>query len=120
VYEPLAILTGSIVALALLFAEHVALWPYQERLHQVARYVIGTATIGIGVTLTAALLNVWLIAIAFWCVAGPGGALIVSLWWARGIDAARIDAATDAGMLAGQAREESGSAETRESGTGLD
>lgn len=80
-----AIFTGSLLTLILLVASHLLLWPYRKIMRRVHSYVIGTACIGLGITLAAFLLNQWIIAITFWAVAGPGGFAIASAWLIRWI-----------------------------------
>jgi hypothetical protein len=80
-----AIFAGSLLTLILLVSLHFALWKYRKIMRRVHNYVIGTACIGLGVTLAAFLLNQWLIAITFWAVAGPGGFAIAAAWLIRWI-----------------------------------
>ena len=80
-----AIFAGSLLTLILLTALHFLLWPYRKIMRRVHSYVVGTACIGVGVTLAAFLLGDWLIAITFWAVCGPGGLVIASAWLIRWI-----------------------------------
>lgn len=108
VYEPLAIFLGSCLASALLILSHLALW--QRRLSLSARYTVGVACIGVGVTISAALLAEWIVAIVFWPVAGAGGATVVVLhWWRaqRNEPPGETDATYQAGRLVGHAEEAS-------------
>lgn len=84
-----SVLAGAILSTALLLAAHLGLWPHRARVHPVAAYTIGTTCLGLGATVTAGLLDIWLIAITFWTLAGCGGALIASCWWVRGALAER-------------------------------
>lgn len=80
-----AVFAGSFLTCILLIVAHVALWPYRDRMRRVHSYIVGTACIGVGITLTALLLQQWIIAITFWSVAGPGGFAIAAAWWIRGV-----------------------------------
>lgn len=106
VYEPLTIFLGSCLASALLTLSHLALW--QRRLSLSARYTVGVACIGVGVTISAALLAEWIIAIVFWPVASAGFATVVVLhWWRaqRNEPSGETCAAFEAGRIVGHAEE---------------
>lgn len=78
-----ALFAGSLLTFVLLVSMHLVLWPYRARLRRVHSYTIGVTCIGCGVTLTAFLLEQWIIAITFWVVTGPGGFAIAVAWWLR-------------------------------------
>lgn len=77
------IVEGATVSSSLLILEHLLLWDVRDRLPLTARYTLGTAAIGAGVTWAALRRHDPIAAITFWCVAGAGGALIVSAHWMR-------------------------------------
>lgn len=85
-YEALA--AGALVAGALLL-EHVTLWPclrhvsLHDELAPLFPYIVGTATLGVGLTALASVRPLrWT---DFWLVAGPGGATVAAArlwrWW---------------------------------------
>lgn len=78
-----AILAGSLFTAAALVAEHYFLWPQRQRIKRPIAYMIGTLTIGVGLSITSLILDNWLIAIAYFSVLLPGGAIIAALWWGR-------------------------------------
>lgn len=84
-----AIFAGSLLTLILLVCLHLFLWPYQKVLHRLHSYVVGIASIGAGITLTALLLNQWIVAIAFWAIVGPGGFAVAIAYWIRGVEDGR-------------------------------
>ena len=100
-----AIVAGSLLTLVLLIAEHLALWPYRRIMRRVHAYVIGTASIGMGVTLVAFLLDQWLIAIVFWSVCGPGGFAVAGLWLGRWVIEERQKGDTAAARIIARAEE---------------
>jgi hypothetical protein len=71
------IFTGTLLTLFLLAVQHFGLWEIKMPL--VARYILGTASIGAGVTLASYLIGDGLIAGVFWAIAIAGGALIAPL-----------------------------------------
>lgn len=81
---PFAILVGSLVTFLLLLAAHILCWPYRDRMHRTHAYVVGVSCIGAGLVVVSALLDMWLIFIAFVGVGLPGGLLILAAWWWRG------------------------------------
>ena len=74
---------GATLSSSLLILEHLLLWDVRDRLPLTARYTLGTAAIGAGVTWTSLRRNDPIAAVAFWAIAGMGGALIVSAHWMR-------------------------------------
>lgn len=78
-----AILAGSLFTIAALTAEHYYLWPKRQRIKRPVAYIIGTLTIGAGLCITSLILDHWIIAIAYFGVLLPGGAVIAALWWGR-------------------------------------
>lgn len=78
--EVLAIFAGCVVSSALLLAAHLGLY---KRLPDEGAYTVGVACLGVGLITTGALLESWVLVIAFGCIAGSGGALIVSARWIR-------------------------------------
>lgn len=80
----LAIFVGSVVTFLLLLAMHLICWPYRAKMHRTHAYVVGVSCIGAGLFVTAALLEQWLIFVAFVGVGLPGGLLILAAWWVRG------------------------------------
>lgn len=100
-----SIFAGALLTMTLLIAEHIALWPYRHIIRRVHAYVIGTASIGVGVTLVAFLLNQWLIAIVFWAVCGPGGFAIASAWLVRWLIEERKRGDTAAARIIARAEE---------------
>ncbi len=79
-----AIAAGSAATFLLLLAMHLICWPYRAKMHRTHAYVVGVSCIGAGLFVTAALLEQWLIFIAFVGVGLPGGLLILAAWWVRG------------------------------------
>lgn len=80
-----AIFAGSLLTLVLLVTAHFLLWPYRKIMRRVHSYVVGTACIGLGITLAAFLMGQWIVAITFWAVAGPGGCAVATAWLVRWI-----------------------------------
>lgn len=78
-----AILAGSLFTAAALAAEHYYFWPMRQRIKRPIAYMMGTITIGVGLCITSLILDQWIIAIAYFAVLLPGGALIAALWWGR-------------------------------------
>lgn len=78
-----AIFAGSLLTLTLLVTAHLLLWPYRKIMRRVHSYVVGVTCIGVGITLSAFLMGQWIVAIAFWAVAGPGGCAIATAWLIR-------------------------------------
>lgn len=74
---------GTALTSSLLLLEHLLLWDARDRLPLTARYTLGTAAIGAGVTWTAYRRRELLPALTFWCIAGVGGALVVTAHWLR-------------------------------------
>ena len=100
-----AIVAGSLLTMTLLIAEHLSLWPYRHIIRRVHAYVIGTASIGVGITLVAFLLDEWLIAIVFWAVCGPGGFAIAAAWLIRWVIEERQNGDTAAARIIARAEE---------------
>lgn len=101
----LPIVVGALISTLALVAEHLALWAV--KLPLTARYTIGTATIGGGLTIACWLRGAWFGALAFWVIAGAGGVAVASLhfWRDRHAQHPRdIDDAFAAGQLAARAR----------------
>lgn len=78
-----AILAGSLFTAAALLAEHYFFWPMRQRIKRPVAYMMGTITIGAGLCITSLILDHWIIAIAYFGVLLPGGALIAAAWWGR-------------------------------------
>lgn len=78
-----AILAGSLFTAAALLAEHYFCWPLRARIKRPIAYMMGTITIGVGLCITSLILDEWIIAIAYFAVLLPGGALIAAAWWGR-------------------------------------
>ena len=91
--------------LVLLLASHLTLWPYRHIMRRVHSYVIGTACIGVGVTVAAFLMQQWIVAITFWFVAGPGGFAIATAWLVRWVLEERDRSDTAARALIAHAEE---------------
>lgn len=81
------ILIASLLAVALLIAEHVTLWNRPWRLTRIASYAVGTATLFTGFVLWAALENgpidPWHAVIAVLVIDLSGGAAIITAYWFR-------------------------------------
>jgi hypothetical protein len=77
------VVEGATLTSGLLLLEHVILWDTRDRLPLTARYTLGTAAIGAGVTWAAFRRQELLPALTFWCIAGAGGALVVTAHWLR-------------------------------------
>jgi len=69
---PAALAAGSLSTLTLLGLAHVGLWPYRDRIPRPASYVVGVGCAGVGIALISALLDTWVMLIAFVAVFGPG------------------------------------------------
>jgi hypothetical protein len=80
-----AISEGATLTTLLLAAEHLLLWGMRDRMHITARYTLGTAAIGAGLTWSALRRKDYAGAAAFWTIAGCGGALVVSAHWLRSL-----------------------------------
>ncbi len=78
-----AIIEGAALSSTILLAEHTLLWDKRNLIPITARYTLGTAAIGAGVTWAAMRRNDPIAAITFWCIAGAGGVLVVSAHWLR-------------------------------------
>lgn len=100
-----AIFAGSLLTLILLMSEHFLLWPYRKIMRRVHSYVLGTASIGLGVTLAAFLMDQWLIALTFWFVAGPGGFAVAAAWLIRWVIEERGKGDTIAALIIARAEE---------------
>ena len=100
-----AIFAGSLLTLVLLLTLHVSLWPYRKIMRRVHSYVVGTACIGVGVTLAAFLMGQWLIAITFWAVTGPGGFAVATAWLVRWIIEERGKSDSTAARIIARAEE---------------
>ena len=100
-----AIFAGSFLTLTLLVAFHFLLWPYRKIMRRVHSYVVGTACIGVGVTLAAFLMDQWIVAITFWAVTGPGGLAVASAWLIRWIIDERAGGASMAARIIQRAEE---------------
>ena len=72
-----------------LLALHIALWPYREQISKPEAYIIGLGTVGGAVTMIAALLGDWRIAIVFWAVAGAGGVSVGGAYLYRALSTIR-------------------------------
>lgn len=79
-----AIAAGATLTFFALLAMHLICWPYRAKMHRTHAYVVGVSCIGAGLFVTAALLEQWLIFVAFVGVGLPGGLLILAAWWVRG------------------------------------
>lgn len=100
-----AVRAGALTAALLALAEHIALWPYRDRLPLAARYTLGVAAIGAGVTVSAARRKRWSGVISFWCCAGASGAAVVALHFWRSLrgESAWPGHLFEAGRVAGKA-----------------
>jgi hypothetical protein len=101
VAELISILIGALAASLLLLVEHVTLWPYKCLPHYTARYVLGTAALGLGLTIWATITDRLIAAVAFWAIAGCGGATVIIAYWVRGQLAKHDREAFTAGQVAG-------------------
>lgn len=70
---------------ATLLAEHLLLWRSPWRLHRLAAYSVGTATLALWFLLWSILIGVPGAGIAFILLATPSGAVIVIAYWLRGV-----------------------------------
>jgi hypothetical protein len=95
----------------LILIEHIALWSAPWRLEPPASYIVGTATIGLGVLLYCAQEHRWEAALVFWCVAGAAGATDVAAYWVRARLALRDAVSFQAGQVAGLEEEDRGAAD---------
>jgi hypothetical protein len=82
---PAALAAGSLTALMLLIAAHLALWPYRDRMPRPASYMVGTSACGFGLLLFSSLTEHWIVIIAFVCITLPGGLSIIAAWWLRSV-----------------------------------
>lgn len=100
------ILTGALLTLLLLTAEHFLLW--KVKLWLPIRYTLGVGALNAGATLAAGLAGEWFVVVVVWALAIAGGLLVGGLhaWrvW-RGDHPADIDDAFAAGQLVAKARE---------------
>lgn len=108
-YEWIApLIAGVLLSALLLTIEHLLLW--RTAIKTTTRYALGTAAIGAGLTLAAALAGEWF-AVLFWPIAVVGG-LVVEGWhrWraSRGEAAPDIEDAFAAGQVAARAGGEDG------------
>lgn len=81
---PFALLLGASVTFLLLLAAHLICWRWRDQMHRTVAYCVGVSCIGAGMLTVSALLQDWLIVVAFVTVALPGGLLILAAWWLRG------------------------------------
>jgi hypothetical protein len=73
---------GTVSGTALLL-EHLALWQEPLRLKPPASYVVGTATLGTALTWWTLRQQCPQAAVAFWGIAGMGGAVVTTAYWLR-------------------------------------
>ena len=70
---PFALLLGANVTFLLLLAAHLICWRWRDQMHRTVAYCVGVSCIGAGMLTVSALLQDWLIVVAFVTVALPGG-----------------------------------------------
>lgn len=70
---------------AMLLAEHVALWAFNKHIPPTAAYTLGTATIGLWLTAWCVIIGFAMAAVAFWVIAGVGGATVITCYWVRAV-----------------------------------
>lgn len=80
--ELFPILTGCLISSALIIIEHLLFWPY-KKLNYLARYVLGTIALGLGLLVWAALTDRLIAAVAFGAIAFCGGATVIAAYWIR-------------------------------------
>lgn len=80
--EFVAICIGCLVASLSLVSCHILFWGKGEPL---VAYAIGTACLDLGLSVTGAILQNWLLIVVPWAVALVGGATVVLCWWVRGL-----------------------------------
>lgn len=83
-----------------LLIEHIALWNEPLRLRPPASYVVGTATLGAAFTWWTLRQHCPQAAVAFWGIAGIGGAVVSAAYWARHVVHQLDDRAFRAGTVA--------------------
>lgn len=98
------ILIWATLAGALLLVEHMAFRDRRWRLTRPQSYVVGTATLGLCQTGWALTTGYGVAAIAFWVIAGVGGAVVVGAYWIEGRLAAVQSDARLSGITAEMAR----------------
>ena len=98
----LTALLAGIGAALLITATHLLLWRKPWRLTRVQAYAVGTAEIGIVLTIWALVVGHPESVIGFWSVAGCAGAADVISWWFRRRLARVVDAATEDGFQRGR------------------
>lgn len=94
----LAGFVGGIIIVVL----HLLLWKKHWRLQPPAAYIVGTATIGIVLSVWSALLGLIEPIIGFWVIAGFAGAMDVVAYWYRARYQAALDEASTQGFKRGQ------------------
>jgi hypothetical protein len=79
------ILTGALLTLLLLLAEHLLFWAV--KLWLPIRYALGVGALNCGVTLAAGLAGEWFAVVVVWVLAVAGGLLVGGLHGWRVINA---------------------------------
>jgi len=77
------LVTAGTVSGAALLLEHVVLWAEPLRLQPPANYVVGTATLGAALTWWCYRHDCCQAIVAFWGIAGIGGAVVTGAYWTR-------------------------------------
>lgn len=101
----MAVLWG-ILAAAVLLLEHLLCWGRPWRLTRPQAYTVGTATLSLcftGWALTTPDVTGEAAAIAWWIIAGTGGAVVSIAYWVRGRLAEVRERSREAGFTAAQA-----------------
>ena len=98
----ISILLAGIAAALLTLSTHLLLWKRPWRLTRTQAYMVGTAQIGLVVTVWALITNHPEAALAFWGIAGCAGSADLSAWWFRRRLARVVDAATEDGFQRGR------------------
>jgi hypothetical protein len=94
------LLTAGTVSGTALLVEHLALWQEPLRLKPPASYVVGTATLGTALTWWTLRQQCPQAAVAFWGIAGMGGAVVTTAYWLRHVVRQLDDRAFQAGTVA--------------------
>lgn len=114
----MSLLMAAVTVAALIVAEHIALWRAPWRLEPPASYIVGMATVGLGMILWGLAVGQVDAAFAFWILTSAAGMADVGAYWVRGRLAALDRRAYRAGQVAGPDDEDDHGASDESAGAG--
>lgn len=104
------IIISATISTCLLLIEHLVCWFWlpARKLAYGPRYTLGTLALGLGMVVWGVLTDRLISAVAFFTIAGSGGALVVAAYWLIATWLQEIDGVDKRAFLAGTIAKDEG------------